>query len=578
MKTASGIRAGSETSHLVERDGHLGHIALHAIRAGVFAAILWLIRDQHVAYELRQVSLREDPVTTGRLQKFFPDAKSIGPSSHTGARTVLDSQQQPLGYFVQTSPTSDQIVGYLGPTNTLLAFDTENRVVGIEILRSADTVEHVRDVVNDDVFMTVLAGRSWEEARHTAGVDAVSGATLTSLAILEGIALRLGGATPSLRFPHEIDLAEATTFFPEAFELVSDESSPAILDVHDDRGTTLGSVFRTSPATDTEMGYQGPTDTLIALDRDGRVKGIRVRRSYDNEPYVGYVRDDSYFLERFNDLTLAELSKLDPAAAAEIEGVSGATMTSRAMAYGLPKAARQALRPSQGCSRRIVWSLRDIGTCCVLGTALLMAFTRLRGSRWVRVGFHVVLVLYFGFLNGDMLSQALLVGWAQSGVPWQLAPGLALLTAAALIMPAVSKKNLYCQQVCPFGAAQQLVRNRLPWKARLPRVVVRSLKCVPGLLLLLVILTGMLHWQLNLAGIEPFDAFIFWIAGAATLSVALGGLVASAFVPMAYCRFGCPTGATLNYLRYNAKSNRCSRRDFGAMGLLMVALALRFWA
>ena len=559
-----------------KRDGYLAHIALHAIRVGIFVAILWLIRDQHLAYEARQASLRADPVTTDRLQKFFPEATSLGVPSRDGLRHVLDAEQRPLGYVVQTSPASDVIVGYSGPTNTLLAFDTEHRVVGIEILRSADTVEHVRDVVNDDVFMTALAGRSREEAANMTNVDAVSGATLTSLAILEGITLRLGGPAPSLRFPEEIELAEARRVFPEAVRLSSRPSKPAIQDVYDSRGTKLGAMFRTSPATDAEMGYQGPTDTLIAIDRDDRVQGIGIRSSYDNEPYVGYVREDSYFLERFNGLSIAELSKFD-AEAEQIEGVSGATMTSMAIAHGLAQAARHASQPPPQRGRRIVWSPRDTGTCCVLCMALLLGFIRLRGRRWFRVAFQVVLVVYFGFLNGDMLSQALFVGWAQSGVPWQLAPGLALLTAAALIVPAVSKKNVYCHQVCPFGAAQQLVRNRLRWRIRLPRLLVRVLSVVPGLLLLLVVVTAMLHWQLNLAGIEPFDAFIFWIAGAATLSIAVVGLVASAFVPMGYCRFGCPTGATLSYLRFNANSHQFSRRDAAAIALLLVALALRSW-
>jgi transcriptional regulator of nitric oxide reductase len=567
----------SETAHHTESAGYWGRIALHTCRVSVIVAIVWLIRDQHVNYEVQQASLREDPVTIDRLGKFFPEATSVGPASRTGARQVSNSRQEPLGYAVQTSPSSDGIVGYSGPTNTLIVFDTEQRVIGMEILRSADTVEHVRDVVDDDSFMTALAGRSWEEAANTASVDAVSGATLTSLAVLEGIALRLGGATPSLRFPEEIELAETPRFFPEAAQIVIRAANPAILDVQDAGGKILGSVFRSSPATDTEMGYQGPTDTLIALDLDDRVKGIRVRSSYDNEPYVGYVRDDSYFLERFNDLSIVELSKLDPQAE-QIEGVSGATMTSMAMAYGLSKAAQHAMKPPPERSRRIVWSTRDVGTCCVLCFAMLMSFTRLRGTRWVRTAFHVVLIVYFGFLNGDMLSQALLVGWTQSGVPWQLAPGLALLTAAALIVPAVSKKNLYCHQVCPFGAAQQLVRNRLRWRVRLPKALVRVLRATPGLLLLLVVVTAMLHWQLNLAGIEPFDAFIFWIAGAATLSIAVGGLVAAALVPMAYCRFGCPTGATLSYLRFHAKSHRLSGRDLAAVGLLLVAVALRVWA
>ncbi|HUG67314.1 MAG TPA: hypothetical protein VMM76_06165 [Pirellulaceae bacterium] len=98
---------------------------------------------------------------------------------------------------------------------------------------------------------------------------------------------------------------------------------------------------------------------------------------------------------------------------------------------------------------------------------------------------------------------------------------------------------------------------------------------VPAILILVVLLTAMLHWPLNLAGIEPFDAFFFpKIVGAASVAIALVGLIASAFVPMAYCRFGCPTGATLNHLRYNARSDRLTRRDAVAVVLLLLAVGI----
>jgi len=39
----------------------------------------------------------------------------------------------------------------------------------------------------------------------------------------------------------------------------------------------------------------------------------------------------------------------------------------------------------------------------------------------------------------------------------------------------------------------------------------------------------------------------------------VAGLVASLFIPMAYCRFGCPTGAVLDYIGGGGKN--WNRRD-----------------
>ncbi len=108
----------------------------------------------------------------------------------------------------------------------------------------------------------------------------------------------------------------------------------------------------------------------------------------------------------------------------------------------------------------------------------------------------------------------------------------------------------------------------------LPARVRRALGLLPACLLLFVLLTALLHWPMNLASIEPFDAFVFWIAGAATLTIAVVGLLAALVIPMAYCRFGCPTGAVLEYLRLHGRSDRLSRRDLVAAGLLLLAWLL----
>lgn len=545
---------------------------LHLLRLAAPLLVVWLIHDQHAAWQRAQRFVASSPITLAAVKPLFAEAAALSAQpAKRGAVTVYAEGNRPLGYVVQTAPLSDSIVGYSGPTNSLIAFDDRDRVIGVRILQSADTAEHVADVVNDRAFMTALVGRDWLTAAKTEDVDAVSGASLTSLAVLEGISARLAGRRPSLRFPQEITVAELKPFFADAAELIPQTGNHAIFDVVGATGELLGTCLRTPPAADDEMGYQGPTDTLIVFDPGGRVTGIRLRGSYDNEPYVGYVRDEDYFLEFFNGQSLEQLARLDAA----VEGVSGATMTSQAVARGVAKAARAARLAVVSRTPRMVWSRRDSGTAAVVVAALLICFTRLRGVRWVRVAFQLLLIGYFGFMNGDLLSQALFVGWAQSGVPWRLAPGLAALTAISLTVPPVFKKQVYCHHICPFGAAQQLVRIDSPGRLRLPPRVLRAMKVLPGLLLLLVVLTAMLHWRINLAGIEPFDAFLFWISGAASIGLALGGLVVSRFVPMAYCRFGCPTGAVLSYVRYDARSGRLHARDGVALVLLTVALALR---
>ena len=100
---------------------------------------------------------------------------------------------------------------------------------------------------------------------------------------------------------------------------------------------------------------------------------------------------------------------------------------------------------------------------------------------------------------------------------------------------------------------------------------------IPAGLLVWSLLVALTHWPYSLVHIEPFDAYVFRVAGWATLTIAVVGLVASLFVPMAYCRYGCPTGALLEYLRRHARSDRFTRRDLLAVGCALTALAL-WWA
>ena len=94
------------------------------------------------------------------------------------------------------------------------------------------------------------------------------------------------------------------------------------------------------------------------------------------------------------------------------------------------------------------------------------------------------------------------------------------------------------------------------------------------LLLALVLLTAMLGWRVNLNALEPFDAYVFCIAGWGTIGVAVAGLIASLFVPMAYCRYGCPTGALLKFVRYAGTADRFGKRDALALAFVLAAAVI----
>ncbi len=541
-------------------------------RVGLLVVAVWVIRESvHTRERLEAAAA----LTPERLRDFFPEIAGLGEANPAnGWRTALDGAGESLGFVTTTAPESDKVIGYSGPTNSLLVFDKKGVLTGLRLLKSHDTTEHVAEVVADRKFFTQFHGMK-PGSPAPEPLHAVSGATLTSTAISQGVLEKLGRASgTSLRFPEEITLEEVRRLEPAAVNLVRVKSPRGGFEVLDANGKKIALAVRTSPVSDAVVGYKGPTDTLMLLDAEGgKLKRIALRKSFDSKRYVAYVTGDDYFLNLFNESTLERLADMD-FKEAKVEGVSGATETSWSVAESLKLRAKSLIaeRPA-GWLREIHWRWQDTGHLAVLVSAMIMAFTRLRGVAWLRHAHHALLVVYGGFIASELLSQGLLAGWAAHGTPWRSAPGLLLLAAVALLGPVISSKQLYCHHICPHGALQQLLARRVGWQWRVSPRLERWLTRLPLVLLSFVFLSVVSGWAVDLNALEPFDAYSFRVAGWASLGIAVLGLIASLFQPLAYCKYGCPTGALFKLIRFTGDADRLGVRDWAA-ALLLVTAAL----
>ncbi len=345
--------------------------------------------------------------------------------------------------------------------------NTDGTVKETHWLQWLDTRDHVERVRESEQFWQQFNGRTLGKGQ-AAQIDGVSGATLTSLAIAEAVELRLSGSRPSLRFPNALNLEEVQTIYPDAASIVDDEQRAGFTKAIGADGNTLGWILRTGPLVDDKIGYQGPTELLLAVDKEDRVTKVKLRSSFDNEPYVRYTRMEASFWSKFVGRTLSELSSIDLAAEG-IEGVSGATMTSMAAAETVRTVAARHLEQltqaaqSTSVKRRWNWSVGELATGALAILVIPWSLSRLRGKRRWRVAWQLLAFAIVVGVSGNLISMALLAGWTRSGPSLSLAPGLCLLVLASLAMPAFIGRNVYCDHVCPHGMVQQwLARWRGP--------------------------------------------------------------------------------------------------------------------
>jgi NosR/NirI family nitrous oxide reductase transcriptional regulator len=565
-------------------------LAMHACRLAVVAAIVWIVHLEHMAFVGRQQAAALESLPIERVRRHLAEAAAIGGSAPAvaGGLDVLDAAGERVGIVFKTSPAGDAAIGFSGPTDLVVVCDAGLRVAGVEIIASRDTRDHVSAIERDPRYLKAFAGKSLDDlaglaaARSGDKIDAVGGSTLTCMAIAEALALRLGGTAGGGRFDAAPTLDDLKKIFAAAVAIEPDPGDPTVIRVFAAERIPLGWALRASPAADRTIGYQGPTDAVIGFDSSGRVAGVVVLGSYDNEPYVGYVRADEAFRGVYRGMTFEELAGIDPLATG-VEGVSGATMTSQAVARGIVQAAGRraaAAREPTGTSlmARLVRDLDGprLGALAVIATGILTAFTRLRGTWFGRLAVPVAVLLYLGFGAGAILSQAQLWGWAQAGVP-RGAVVLLTLGLAAVVLPVATRRNVYCSHLCAHGAAQQLLVRFVKPKRTVPGWLRPWLGPLPWALLALAILTAVLHLPLSLVDIEPFDGYLPTVAGVAALTIFVLSLVAGAWVPMAYCRHGCPTGALLDHLRFHGQVDRLTWRDGIMAACLVVAAAVHWW-
>ncbi|MDL2309170.1 4Fe-4S binding protein [Bacteroidales bacterium OttesenSCG-928-C03] len=158
-----------------------------AIFVGVIVLVAISNKEFGNVDELPQ-NMPQTPSIDDRVITFFPDAASLAAIDSSYVE-VYDAENQPLGRLLFSSPYSDGIYGFAGPTPLLIALDNDGKIIGTQLLENRETVSYVNRITRKGFF------DSWNGC--TVGeaiakdVDAISGATLSSNAISSSLRTRL---------------------------------------------------------------------------------------------------------------------------------------------------------------------------------------------------------------------------------------------------------------------------------------------------------------------------------------------------------------------------------------------------
>ena len=332
-------------------------------------------------------------------------------------------------------------------------------------------------------------------------------------------------------------------------------------------GHDLRKAHEATAAKDVQ-GYGVPVPLTIHK-KDGRVAAVEAEPNAESPDFFNRAKE---LLNHWQN------KSVDEALAEEVDAVSGATFSSKAiianMQRGLAYAKQHGQWGEDGSVGALGTSASPIegGSAGALGTsappieggsvgaletsappivaliavllgAVVPLFYNNRRLHLVQLAVNVVVL---GLWTGTFVSYTLFLRIFAGGVSLSTIGALAaplLMLIVALIYPLAGRSGHYCANICPFGSAQELAGKLSRRKLRITPRVLKLLSVLRNLLwgvLMALLLTGTCTAWIDY---ELFTAFLYSSASVWVIVLAALFLVLSVWVPRPYCRFVCPTGA-----------------------------------
>jgi FMN-binding domain/4Fe-4S binding domain len=333
----------------------------------------------------------------------------------------------------------------------------------------------------------------------------------------------------------------------ERIQNISDEISEVNrVDDHLFRGRNLSSGAPIYIALENKPSYGGPLTVATVVNDQKQIEHVAILQSSDTSSY----------LQKVVGLGVLSVFVKQPVdALPQIDVISGATISSSAIMRGIERAANRVGVAEFGLSEITETKEKATPETAKLSTVFLLfaaawfltskkfPLSR-RNSRWALM---VTSVITIGVMYGALLSLSTLVilisgSWTHGLASY--APLLCLVLAGAAYL--LTKKNLYCSVICPFGAVQEglgMITGcsspvRTGWMQWLTRLWV------------FVLLAAALYFHAPSDAIyEPFGKAFNFIGSSAVYILTIIVVISSLIVRRPWCVLFCPASVLFDYFK-----------------------------
>lgn len=298
-------------------------------------------------------------------------------------------------------------------------------------------------------------------------------------------------------------------------------------------------------------GYGGPMTVAVGVNLQGRVVGLTIIDSKDTASWLEKVNDSKYIS------SLLGKSYADSFVLGEdVDGVTGATYTSRAIA----EAALQGSRKIAGneldlvlpakADVKIQFGIPEIVLIALFATGYFGHQSRFKYTKQARWATMLIGLVVIGFIYNSPLTLASINKFLMGFWPeWQTHLYWYLLIGGILFVFTVDNKNPYCQWFCPFGAAQECLGAIGGAKIRSTGRYHHFLKWLQRGLAWFAIVVALLFRNPGITSFEIFGT-LFNLTGTLVQFALLGIiLVASLFIKRPWCDYLCPIHPIDEFIR-----------------------------